>query len=241
MMWAVLAGIGAGTTAVGGVLLWYACTVPSSQLFGPALVRGPKEGRRVALTFDDGPSSPFTEQILGILRDRSIPATFFVCGRNAERFPEVIRQIHTEGHTLGNHTYSHPYLYFQSRKKIAEEIDRTQDLIEALAGHRPTLFRPPYGGRWFGLYRVLQERGMRVIQWSDTGYDWQNNAKAIVTSTLQSLRPGSVILLHDGYNVPTPGDQVDRSSTVKALPAILDAALKAGFTFVSVRDFLPAR
>jgi peptidoglycan/xylan/chitin deacetylase (PgdA/CDA1 family) len=84
-MWPVLAGVGAGTVAAGGVLLWYACSVPSSQLFGPALVRGPKEGRRVALTFDDGPTSPFTEQILGILRERSIIATFFVCGRNAER------------------------------------------------------------------------------------------------------------------------------------------------------------
>lgn len=238
-MWPVLAAVGAGTVAAGGVLLWYACSVPSSQLFGPALVRGPKEGRGVALTFDDGPTSPFTEQILGILRERSIIATFFVCGRNAERFPEVIRQIHAEGHTIGNHTYSHPYLYFQGRRKIAEEIDRTQDLIEKLTGHRPALFRPPYGARWFGLYPVLRERGLQVVQWSDTGYDWQNKADAIVTATLRRLRPGSVILLHDGVRVPGPGTPADRFQTVLALPAILDGAVGAGFTFVSVKVFLP--
>jgi peptidoglycan/xylan/chitin deacetylase (PgdA/CDA1 family) len=238
-MWPVLAAVGAGTVAAGGVLLWYACSVPSSQLFGPALVRGPKEGRGVALTFDDGPTSPFTEQILGILRERSIIATFFVCGRNAERFPEVIRQIHAEGHSIGNHTYSHPYLYFQGRRKIAEEIDRTQDLIEKLTGHRPTLFRPPYGARWFGLYPVLRERGLQVVQWSDTGYDWQNKADAIVTATLRRLRPGSVILLHDGVKVAAPGTPADRFQTVQALPAILDGAVGAGFTFVSVKDFLP--
>jgi peptidoglycan/xylan/chitin deacetylase (PgdA/CDA1 family) len=193
----------------------------------------------VALTFDDGPTWPFTEQILGILRERSIIATFFVCGRNAERFPEVMRQIHAEGHSIGNHTYSHPYLYFQGRRKIAEEIDRTQELIEKLTGHRPTLFRPPYGARWFGLYPVLRERGLQVVQWSDTGYDWQNKADAIVTATLRRLRPGSVILLHDGVRGPGPGTPADRFQTVLALPAILDGAVGAGFTFVSVRDFLP--
>jgi len=238
-MWPVLAGLGAGTVAAGGVLLWYACSVPSSQLFGPVLVRGPKEGRRVALTFDDGPASPSTEQILGILKQRGSVATFFVCGANANRFPEVIRQIHAEGHTLGNHTYSHPLLYFQSRRKIAEEIDRTQDLIEKLTGHRPTLFRPPYGVRWFGLYPMLRERGLWVVQWSDTGYDWRNNADAIVTATLRHLRPGSIVLLHDGFGLPAVGKQVDRLQTVQALPAILDGALGAGFRFVSVRDFLP--
>ena len=239
MMWPVLAGIGAGAAAAGGALLWYACSVPSSQVFGPALVRGSREGRRVALTFDDGPAPLFTGQILDILRDYRVPATFFVCGQNAERHPDLVRRIHAEGHTLGNHMYSHPYLYFQSRRKIAEEIDRTQEVIGRLTGCRPRLFRPPYGVRWFGLYPVLRERGMHVVQWSDTGYDWENDAEAIVSLTLRHLRPGSVILLHDGFNVHTPGGQIERSDTVKALPSILDGGLKAGFTFVSVRDFLP--
>jgi peptidoglycan/xylan/chitin deacetylase (PgdA/CDA1 family) len=151
MLWPVLAGIGSGVAGAGGVVLWYACSVPSSRVFGPALVRGPRERRRVALTFDDGPAPPFTGQILDVLRDYRVPATFFVCGQNAERHPELVRRIHAEGHTLGNHTYSHPFLYIQSRQRIAEEIDRTQEVIGRLTGYRPRLFRPPYGVRWFGL------------------------------------------------------------------------------------------
>ncbi len=221
-----------------GFLIWYACTLPSSQVLGPALVRGPAAGGRVALTFDDGPASPFTDQILDILRDRQVPATFFVCGINVERFPQIVCRIHAEGHTLGNHTYSHPFLYFRSRTKMADEIDRTQEAIQKITGHRPTLFRAPYGGRWFGLYPVLRERGMQVVQWSNAGYDWKNQAAAIVHATLKHLAPGSVILLHDGHKVRPPSE-TDRSNTVQALPAIIDGVLKAGFTFVSLRDFLP--
>jgi peptidoglycan/xylan/chitin deacetylase (PgdA/CDA1 family) len=238
MIWPVWLAIGAGTASAGGMLLWYACSVPSSQVFGPALVRGPQEGRRVALTFDDGPAPPFTGQILDILREHRVPATFFICGQNAEHYPELVRRMHDEGHTLGNHMYSHPFLYFQSRGSIAKEVDRTQEIIAKLAGYRPELFRPPYGVRWFGLYPVLRQRGMRVVQWSDTGYDWEKEAEAIVDAVLRRLRPGSIILLHDGFNVHTPGRRIDRSRTVKALPAILEGAQKAGFSFVPVKDFL---
>jgi peptidoglycan/xylan/chitin deacetylase (PgdA/CDA1 family) len=250
-----LAVLAAGAASL-GVLLWYACSVPSSQVFGPALVRGPADHPRVALTFDDGPASPFTEQILDVLRDHQVPATFFVCGQNAERHPEIVRRIATERHTLGNHTYSHPFPYFLSRRRMAEEIDRTQQAIENVTGQRPTLFRPPYGARWFGLYSVLRERGMKVVQWSDTGYDWKSDASATVRAALAHLGPGSVILLHDGQEgtegflkwawrevLGSGGGGLhsrlaDRSHVVEALPQIIDGARKAGFQFVPLKDFL---
>jgi len=254
-----LAVLAAGAASL-GVLLWYACSVPSSQVFGPALVRGPADHPRVALTFDDGPASPFTEQILDVLRDHQVPATFFVCGQNAERHPEIVRRIATERHTLGNHTYSHPFPYFLSRRRMAEEIDRTQQAIENVTGQRPTLFRPPYGARWFGLYSVLRERGMKVVQWSDTGYDWKSDAAATVRAALAHLGPGSVILLHDGQEgtegflrwawreVFKSGDggeirprPVDRSHVAQALAQIIDGARKAGFQFVPLQDFLSTR
>ncbi len=220
-----------------GLALFYAASVPHSQVFGPALVRGPGEGMRVALTFDDGPASPFTEQILDILCDRQVPATFFVCGQNVERYPEIVRRLHRDGHTLGNHTFSHPFLCFCRPESIAEEIERTQQVVEKVVGVRPEIFRPPYGVRWFGLYPVLRERGLRLVQWSDTGYDWKNAADAIVRETLRNLRPGGVIVLHDGREVRPP-ETVDRANTVKALPGILDGATKAGYKFVSVHEFL---
>src|SRR2546427_7435919 len=168
MMW--VAGVAVGGAAVG--LAWYGCAAPSSQWLGPSLVRGPADGKRIALTFDDGPAPPFTEQILDILRARGITATFFVCGRNVERHPDVVRRIAAEGHTLGNHTYSHPFLCFRSRRSMAGEIDRTQEAVRKITGESPTLFRPPYGVRWPGLWRVLGERRLRVGMWAGSGLDW---------------------------------------------------------------------
>lgn len=239
MTWPITFEVPLALIGASSALLYYACAVPRSQLLGPTLVRGPIDGRRVALTFDDGPTPPFTEQILDILRDRKVPATFFVCGKNVERFPEILRRIRAENHTIGNHTYSHPFLYFRSRARIAEEIDRTQTTIEKVIGQPPKLFRPPYGVRWFGLFPLLRERGIRTIQWSDTGFDWEskNGPAAIVRLTLRSLGGGSVILLHDGHNA-LPPNEVDRSNTVAALPAIIEGAEQAGFRFVPLQHFL---
>ena len=233
MMW--VAGVAVGGAAVG--LGWYGCAAPSSQWLGPSLVRGAAHGRRIALTFDDGPAPPFTEQILDILRARGITATFFVCGRNVERHPDVARRIVAEGHTLGNHTFSHPFLCFRSRRSMAGEIDRTQEAVRKITGEPPTLFRPPYGVRWFGLWRVLGERGLRLVMWSDSGLDWRQGAEAIVSTAVKGLRPGAILLLHDGHGVRPPGE-VDRSHTVRALPAIIDWALREGFSFVPLKDFL---
>ncbi|MGD0693867.1 MAG: polysaccharide deacetylase family protein [Terriglobia bacterium] len=216
-------------------LYCYLWSIPTLEIFGPALIRGPVEGRRVALTFDDGPTR-FTEQILDILRDRNVRATFFVCGRNAERYPQILSRIQKEGHAIGNHTYSHPFPYFHRRRFFASQIDRTQEAIARVTGQRPTIFRPPYGARWVGLYPVLGERGLRLINWSDTGYDWLEKSD-IARETMKNLGPGSIILLHDGKN-DLPSEQVDRSRTVSALPAIIDAARAAGLTFVPVTDFL---
>jgi len=236
MMW--VAGVAVGGAGVG--LAWYGCAAPSSQWLGPSLVRGAADGKRIALTFDDGPAPPFTEQILDILRARGIAATFFVCGRNVERHPDVVRRIVAEGHALGNHTYSHPFLCFRTRRSMAREIDRTQEAVRKITGESPTVFRPPYGVRWLGLWRVLGERGLRLVMWSDSGLDWRQGAEAIVSTAVGDLRPGAILLLHDGHGARPP-DQVDRSHTVKALPRIIDWAISKGFSFVPLRDFLPER
>ncbi len=235
MTWAI--SIGVGLLFLGGL---YVCawSIPTLQLFGPAILRGPTDDRRIALTFDDGPAERFTDQILDILRERNVKATFFVCGEHVERNPEIVRRIHAEGHTLGNHTYSHPFPYFRSRAFFAREIDRTQEAIEKVVGCRPTFFRPPYGARWPGLCSVLGKRNLRLVNWSDTGYDWKLDAEGIVRETLKTLGPGSIILLHDGLRGPRP-KEIDQSATVRALPAIIDGAQKARLQFVPLDEFLP--
>jgi peptidoglycan-N-acetylglucosamine deacetylase len=221
-----------------GLWFWWACAEPSSTFFRPVLSRGPREGKRISLTFDDGPSEQFTEQVLAILREHQVPATFFVCGKNVENHPDMLRRIVAEGHEVGNHTYSHLFVYFKSRRRIAEEVDRTQAIIERVSGFRPNIFRPPYGARWFGLVPTLMERGMHLIMWSAAGYDWKKDVQGITESALRELKPGAVILLHDGRE-SRPTAEIDRSRTVQALPAIIAGARQQGYTFAPLKDFLP--
>jgi len=235
-----IAGSVLAPISAGGALIYYACSVPTSQVLGKALVRGPAEGREVVLTFDDGPAEPFTGQILDILRRHRAPATFFCCGKNVSRLPDLVRRVQGEGHTVGNHTWSHPLLYFKSRRRIEDEIDRTQETIERVTRHAPAVFRPPYGVRWLGLFPALKARGLADVQWSDTGYDWKarHDAAAIARLTLKKLRPGAIILLHDGREPRQPGD-VDASMTVAALPAIIEGVRRAGLEFATIENFLP--
>ncbi|MBI2386438.1 MAG: polysaccharide deacetylase family protein [Elusimicrobia bacterium] len=225
----VLAIAGLALGAVG--VLAYGLGSPQATLLGPALVRGSDPGE-VLLTFDDGPAAPYTGQILDILRDRGVKATFFLCGSSAERHPELVRRIRDEGHEIGNHTWSHPWLHLMGREAIAAEIDRTQDVLERITGTRPVWFRPPYGVRWFPLRGLLEERGMRMMLWSDRGRDGDLDAAGIVSTTLARLHPGAIVLLHDGFEAKAP-DLVDRSATVAALPAIIDGARRAGYRFPS--------
>lgn len=266
MFWPIVNGILVALAVADalGFVLWYACSWPRSQILGPALFRGPSGSRKIALTFDDGPLPPYSQQILDILRSRNAKATFFVCGKDVEQHPEILRRICSEGHTIGNHTWSHPYLCFMNRTKCAEEIDRTQRVIQQATGSAPRFFRPPYGERWFGLYPVLRDRGLRLVQWSASGDDWKLAADDIISSVRAGLRPGAIVLLHDGrqkaggylqelvrrvvgatdgrnqQSIPRNLD-ADASETVKALPAIIEAAQQKGYEFVSVEDFFPLR
>jgi peptidoglycan-N-acetylglucosamine deacetylase len=238
MNWPIVAGAALLPVAAAGTIA-FGCSVPSSQMLGPSLVRGRVGKRRVALTFDDGPADPYTNEILDVLRQADARATFFVCGKNVERLPDVSRRICAEGHALGNHTFSHPFLYFKSKEFIAAEIDRTQTAIERFTGVQPRLFRPPYGARWFGLFAELRERGMQCIQWSNPSFDWLERAtpEKIARHVLHPLQDGDVILMHDGREPRLP-EEVDASVTVRALSAIIEGVEKAGFEFVTIPEFL---
>jgi peptidoglycan/xylan/chitin deacetylase (PgdA/CDA1 family) len=231
--WTVRVLLCAGLLAAAVGVLAYGLGSPGATLLGPALVRLPGGQREVALTFDDGPSVPATGRILDILREQHVHATFFVCGASAQRHPDLVRRIVAEGHALGNHTYSHPYLHLKSRPRIADEIDRTQEILERITGRRPEFFRPPYGVRWFSLWPLLRQRGLTMVLWSDWGHDGQADPRRTVQETLDRLKPGAIILLHDGFEA-LPDAQTDRSATVAALPGIIEGARRAGYAFVAL-------
>lgn len=218
---------------------------PSSQLFGPAVYRGPGQRRSLALTFDDGPSVA-TPELLEYLAEEGIRATFFVCGMNALRFPELVQRIHEAGHEIGNHSFSHPRLAprvgrnlrsmnLRSPENIYRELAETQEILSELTGTRPRLFRPPYGMRWYGL-RAAQERLQLLgVLWTVIGHDWEWGAEQIQAHVLQNTTPGGIVCLHDGRDIQP---EVDLSGMLRALRVIVPAWRAQGYSLETVSDLL---
>ena len=204
-----------------GFLVWYVVAAPGSQVLGKSVVCGPRGSGKIALTFDDGPGEA-TPAILDMLKQAEIRATFFLCGQNVERYPDLARRIAEEGHEIGNHTHSHPRLLGRTPGKIAWEIETAQSIIEHRTGNRPKLFRPPYGLRWFGLFPVLKRNGLTSVMWSVNSRDWKRPHTAIVQHVVKETGPGAIILFHDG--VP-PRKSGNRQVTVAALRDILHATM----------------
>ena len=187
----------------------------------------------VALTFDDGPNPPCTGRILDVLERYGVPATFFCVGLHASAHTEELARMVEAGHGLGNHTWSHPFLPDLSLRECEVQLERTFDAIEGGAGVRPApLFRPPYGSRKAELLTWLGRiGGPTTVLWDvDTG-DWaMPGAAAITEVVLAHVRPGSIVLMHDGGG--------DRSQTAEALPAVIEGLLDRGYRFARVTDQL---
>jgi peptidoglycan/xylan/chitin deacetylase (PgdA/CDA1 family) len=189
----------------------------------------PVADRAVALTFDDGPSR-YTARILTLLARFRVPATFFVVGTEAERYPALIRRELGEGMAVGNHTYDHRYGHTFAGlppKRIRWEIARGQGVLARL-GVRSVLFRPPGGTVSPTVLRAASAHGLRVVLWSVDARDWVEGTTAdqIVQRVLSTVGPGSIIVLHDGGG--------DRTATVRALPAIIAGIRKRGLRFVAL-------
>lgn len=189
-------------------------------------------GREIALSFDDGPSV-YTSKVLDILDRSGVKATFFVVGRNAALNPHLMRRAVESGHEIGNHTWSHTALTALKKKgQRRHEVEGASDVVRAATGHKPLLFRPPYGAMRPGTNREVRELGMLPVVWSVDvrDYDPKVTVKALVARVRKALRPGSIILLHDGGG--------DRAKTVAALPSILAEVAKAGYRAVTITQLL---
>ncbi|MBI4260557.1 MAG: polysaccharide deacetylase family protein [Actinobacteria bacterium] len=192
---------------------------------GPA-----KVPNAVALTFDDGPTPTYTPQILDILERFDVQATFFVVGYLAERFPDIVRRQVEVGMQVASHSWGHPLsppFRKQPPRRMREEIVRGTEALEAL-GARVTLFRPPQGSFSPDVVRVAERYGLRLVLWNVDPGDWRRGATAnsIVKNVLAAVRPGSIILLHDGGG--------DREATLRALPRIIRGIREMGLELVTV-------
>jgi peptidoglycan/xylan/chitin deacetylase (PgdA/CDA1 family) len=187
------------------------------------------EGKEIAITFDDGPHKTNTPQLLDILKQRGIRATFFVVGQNAAEYPDILKRIVAEGHELANHSYTHPVLASMSQSAVHEQLDKTHQAVLKATGVSMKLLRPPYGALSEPQRRTVNnEFGYKVILWSVDPLDWKvRDAARVQNEIVSHTQAGSIVLAHDIHK-----------STVDAMPETLDKLTEKGFKFVTVSELL---
>lgn len=205
---------------VPGIMDYKAPSVAASNL-----VDSVEEGKKIALTFDDGPHPYYTEQLLDGLQERGVKATFFVLGKHAEQYPELVERMSDEGHLVGNHTYSHMQLNQRNSEAFKEELLKTSRLIEELTGQEVQYVRPPYG-TWNKKFE--EELNMFPVLWTIDPLDWSSsNVAGIVNKVTNKAKDNSIILMHDEYK-----------TTVTAALQIVDELQEEGYEFVTVEEIL---
>lgn len=200
--------------------------------------QGTEHFKYVALTFDDGPDPVYTSEILDILKEKRVKATFFLVGKNVEDYPQIAQRIAQEGHNIGNHTYSHKSLIPLSNKKTMWEIKEAEKVIEEATGIRTTLFRPPRGIYSKFSRKFLKDERYTIVLWTISAVDWAElTPNSILKNVIKKVEPGTIILLHDSGDLITYKGG-DRSATVKALPDIIDNLRSQGYEFVTVEQLI---
>jgi peptidoglycan-N-acetylglucosamine deacetylase len=186
----------------------------------------------VTLTFDDGPDPVYTCEVLKILRKEQVPATFFMIGKNIEKYPEIVKQVVEQGEIIGNHTYSHTDIELLSEEQLKKELSKTSKLIEKFSGHKPTYFRPPKGRSNFRIDNQIEKLGYRIVLWDETIEHKSARTPLAEANRIVDLTiPGSIVLAHDGC---PHSKRLCRKKTVEALPTIINDLKKEGYKFVTL-------
>jgi len=209
------------------------------RLGGYTYWRGNTDQKQIALTFDDGPSK-YTEQILDILSENKIPATFFVMGRQAELFPETIRRMAMENHEIGNHTYSfvaRKFIFFSNIKQL--EIIKTQDIVKRLTLKTPRYFRSPGGQMGRLLWIYIRSQNLDVVYGALPIPHPGESAAQQLAVTRENIEPGAILILHDGDDAEPDLDRA--ASTVQLLPALLNEIEERGYEVVPLHKLLKGK
>jgi peptidoglycan/xylan/chitin deacetylase (PgdA/CDA1 family) len=181
----------------------------------------------IALTFDDGPH-PRTEELLAVLKEAHVPATFFVVGKMADRYPQILRDIARDGHELANHTYTHRNLSRLPSDEVINELDETHEVIQRLTGQDAYFFRPPGGDFSRRTVRLATQAGYRMVLWSVQTNDVEGaTPKFIRRRIMEGAQDGGIVLMHSGIK-----------TTVDILPGIIAQLRERGFNFVTVSTLL---
>ncbi|MBV8720781.1 MAG: polysaccharide deacetylase family protein [Candidatus Eremiobacteraeota bacterium] len=219
---------------------------PANQLFGKTLVSGPKNERIVALTYDDGPNPPYTDEILSVLRAEHVRATFFVVGRAVQAYPRVVRREVEGGNAVGNHTWSHGHLLLYDGSGLRRTLERTDQAIFAASGVHTRIMRPPYGARDWLVLGEVRKLGYTPVMWSvPLANDWEYPPPRIIAArVLRYVGDGAIIDLHDGNqgivcaHARVTARVCDRSADVEATRLIVEALKRRGYRFVTIPELL---
>ncbi len=201
------------------------------QLFGTLATQAKTSEKVIALTYDDGPNPPYTSQLLAVLNRFQVKATFFVIGQQVESHGETAQQIQAQGHELGNHSYSHRPLIMTPKRTLAHEIGRTDRLLQRLGVETPIHFRAPFGYKRIRLPLMLSQLKKTHVLWNVDPRDYEaTDSHVVVTHVLEHVRPGAIVLLHDGGG--------DRSLTIEATAQLIPKLQAQGYRFKTVSELL---
>ena len=219
--WSGIAAL--GILAISHALVLYPTLRPNVQWLGPVVTHFTSTEKEVWLTVDDGPTAD-TMEVLDLFDSRGVKATFFVKGTLAEGRPEMIQEMLRRGHTVANHSWSHPSGTFWCLPpaRIAEQIQRCNDILRNITGTAPTFFRAPVGTKNPAVHPALNRRGMMLIGWSARAFDTKtNDPERVVRRIMPGIAPGAIVLLHQG-----------RRASLQMLSRVIDEVQRTGYRFV---------
>jgi peptidoglycan/xylan/chitin deacetylase (PgdA/CDA1 family) len=232
MLFIITIGI---TSAILGIIS-YASFYYKSQFFGKTIWRANTNNKFIAITFDDGPNQPWTLKIAELFEQYHGHATFFVVGKNCQRFPGVVKQLKRKGHLIGNHSYSHAFSKYIVDPMYINEIAKTEQILKE-QGITTKYFRFPWLYRNPWLLKSITKQGYKVPingQFAHILEPFQINHKHIVKNVLKIAKPGAIIIFHDGYNAKTANKQ----QTYLAVKELLSILHKQGYHFVTVQKLI---
>ncbi|MEC0226644.1 polysaccharide deacetylase family protein [Paenibacillus alba] len=194
--------------------------------------KGSAASKQVAITFDDGPDGKYTPQVLDILKQNGVKATFFVVGSQVSKFPSVLKRIHEEGHAIGNHSWDHADLSKLSSVRIEQELNKTEDWIMKTIGISPSLVRAPYGAVSKPVKKAVEQSGRSLVSWDVDPRDWAGTSSTDIIQNIKThTKDGGIILLHS-----FGGKKGNLDNTIEALPGIIAYLKKENFDIVTVPE-----
>jgi peptidoglycan/xylan/chitin deacetylase (PgdA/CDA1 family) len=224
------------TAAAAASAAGYQSMAPQGHWFGRTFAGGIRGSKQIALTYDDGPNDPHTLKLLDVLAKHGVRATFFMIGRYVQQRPDIALAVAQAGHGIGNHTFTHPLLIFESVARTRTQLVDCRRALEDAIGEHSNLFRPPFGGRRPATLRVARALGLETAMWNVTGYDWNAPPAAVIEKkVIRQIRGGDVVLLHDGGHRAMGAD---RAQTVMATDNLIRRYKDQGYEFVMVEEML---